>query len=190
MSDDVNCEKCGRLWTEHISSAWHDTPMCPATPQLPIVEQPKRKSWDAYFMDIAAVVATRATCDRAHVGAVIVMDKRVLATGYNGSVRGTAHCDDVGHDLVESIVNGETKKNCVRTVHAEVNAIAQAASYGAAVNGATLYVTHYPCWPCAKLVFNAGIKRIVYASAYNPDVRVLATATSAGFGCEIVEMKP
>jgi dCMP deaminase len=125
-----------------------------------------RQSWDAYFLGIARQVATRATCDRKHVGAVLVLNKTILSTGYNGSIRGLPHCDEAGH-LLE---NG----HCVRTVHAEANAIIHAGHSP----GATLYTTAFPCWPCFKLIANAGIQRIVYADAYNPDPRVTA-ATEA-----------
>ena len=95
-----------------------------------------RASWDQYFMDIAVVVATRSTCPRKHVGAVIVRDKTILSTGYNGSVRGLPHCDEVGHMMVDG--------HCVRTIHAEVNAIIQAAKNGARIDGASIYVTASP----------------------------------------------
>lgn len=138
-----------------------------------------RKDWDDYFMAIATSVATRATCDRKHVGAVVVSRERsILATGYNGSIRGLAHCDEAGHDMVDG--------HCIRTVHAEANAIAQAARNGAKVNGATLYVTASPCWPCFKLIANAGIRRVVYGSFYR-DERIYSAAESAGI--ELVDLK-
>lgn len=112
-----------------------------------------RKSWDLYFLDIARVIATRSTCDRAHVGAVIVRDRVILSTGYNGSARGEAHCDDEGH-LMEN-------NHCVRTVHAEANAICQAAKNGVAVGGSTIYCTHEPCERCRKFIANAGIEKII-----------------------------
>lgn len=118
----------------------------------------KRASWDEYFMAIATVVASRATCDRKHVGAVIVRDKMILATGYNGSIRGLPHCDEEGH-LIED-------GHCVRTVHAEANAIVQAARSGMRLEGADIYVTASPCFGCFKLVANAGIKRIVFGEFY------------------------
>lgn len=118
----------------------------------------KRASWDEYFMAIAAVVASRATCDRKHVGAVIVRDKMILATGYNGSIRGLPHCDEEGHLLEDG--------HCVRTVHAEANAIVQAARSGVRLEGADIYVTASPCFGCFKLVANAGIKRIVFGEFY------------------------
>lgn len=123
-----------------------------------------RSSWDSYFIEFARHAATRATCDRAHVGTILVMDRQILATGYNGSIRGLAHCDDVGH-----LMDGG---HCVRTVHAEANAIASAARRGVCVDGATAYVTHYPCLNCFKLLANAGIVRIVYDSIYRPNDNV------------------
>lgn len=117
-----------------------------------------RPSWDEYFLRMALAVASRGTCDRKRVGAVLVRDKAVLATGYNGSIRRAAHCDDVGHMMVGG--------HCVRTVHAEANAIAHAARHGVHVDGATLYVTCSPCWGCFRLVANAGVWRIVYGEAY------------------------
>lgn len=126
-----------------------------------------RVSWDQYFMDIAKQAATRATCDRKHVGAVIARDKNILSTGFNGSIRGLEHCDDVGH-LME---NG----HCVRTVHAEANAIIQAATNGVGVYGATIYTTASPCWSCFKLIANAGLVRVVYGEFYR-DSRIFEAA--------------
>ncbi|WP_164001936.1 deoxycytidylate deaminase [Pyxidicoccus caerfyrddinensis] len=127
-----------------------------------------RVSWDQYFMDIAKQVATRATCDRKHVGAVIVRERTILSTGYNGSIRGLPHCDDVGH-MME---NG----HCVATVHAEANAIIQAATNGVSIDGATIYTTASPCWPCFKLIANAGLVRIVFGEFYR-DPRIFEFAT-------------
>jgi len=118
-------------------------------------------------MDIARQVATRATCDRKHVGAVLVRDRTILSTGYNGSIRGLPHCDEVGH-MME---NG----HCVATVHAEANAILQAAKNGVRIDGATLYTTASPCWPCFKLVANSGCLRIVYGEFYR-DPRIFEVA--------------
>jgi len=131
----------------------------------------KRLPWDEYFMQIAVQVATRSTCDRKHVGAVIVRDKTILSTGYNGSVRGMPHCDDIGHIMEDS--------HCVATVHAEANAIIQAAKNGTAIDGADIYVTASPCWNCFKLIANSGIKRIFYMEFYR-DERVLEVAAAAG----------
>jgi dCMP deaminase len=130
-----------------------------------------RSDWDPYFMEIAKVVATRATCDRKHVGAVLVRDRTILSTGYNGSIRGMPHCDEAGH-LME---NG----HCVATVHAEANALVQAAKNGVAIEGATIYITASPCWPCFKLIANAGIVRIVFGEFYR-DVRIFEYAQKVG----------
>jgi dCMP deaminase len=117
-----------------------------------------RADWDSYFMKIADVVATRATCDRKHVGAVIVKNNTILATGYNGSLPGMAHCDDVGH-LMEH-------DHCIRTNHAEANAICQAAKHGSRLAGATIYVTASPCWNCFKLIVSSGILHIAFGEMY------------------------
>lgn len=139
----------------------------------------ERKSWSQYFIDIAHEVASRSTCDRKHVGCVLVIDKRIIATGYNGSVPGAEHCDDAGHDLVESVgADGLLAPNCVRTVHAEVNAVAQAA--GAGTKGATAYTNTFPCWGCFKVLVTAGVACIVFDDAYRPDARVRAAAGAAG----------
>lgn len=121
-----------------------------------------RTSWHRYFIEIAKVVASRATCDRAHVGAVLVRNKIVLSMGYNGSPRGTQHCDSNGHMMRDM----GSRQSCVRTVHAEANAIAQAARTGTSVDRSTLYVTHLCCYDCAKLLVNAGVEKIVYGEVY------------------------
>lgn len=119
-----------------------------------------RPGWDDYFMQVAQLVATRATCDRKHVGAVIVVRNRIMATGYNGSPSGLPHCDDVGHQL--RTMDG--RESCIRTIHAEANALHQAGDHHA--RGGTLYVTVIPCYDCAKLVVNAGLVRVVYGEYY------------------------
>ena len=121
----------------------------------------QRASWDEYFMRIAVEVSSRATCDRKHVGAVIVRDKSILATGYNGSIRGLSHCDEDGHMMEDG--------HCVRTIHAECNAIIQAARNGVRIEGATIYVTASPCWGCFKMIANAGIARIVFGEFYRDE---------------------
>ncbi|MGE5313289.1 MAG: deoxycytidylate deaminase [Acidobacteriota bacterium] len=130
-----------------------------------------RVDWHEYFMNIADQVATRSTCGRKHVGAVIVRDRTILSTGYNGSVRGGVHCDDAGHDME----NG----HCVRTVHAEANAVAQAAKNGVAIDGAEIYVTASPCLTCFKLLANSGIRKIYYQEFYR-DERINTYAQEAG----------
>lgn len=124
----------------------------------------RRPSWDEYFIAMAKLAATRATCPRRRVGAVLVRQHRVLATGYNGSVRGAPHCDDIGC----LIVNQNGRDSCVRTVHAELNAILQCATNGVDTAGATLYCTDFPCVACAKALVQAGVERVVYLSEY-PD---------------------
>jgi dCMP deaminase len=136
-----------------------------------------RADWDTYFMNIAKQVATRSTCDRKHVGSVIVRDKRILSTGYNGSIRGLEHCDEVGHMMV----NG----HCERTVHAEANAVVQAAANGVAVDGGEIYITASPCWNCFKLLANAGIRRVCFGEFYR-DERIYEYAKKAGI--ELVDM--
>ena len=132
-----------------------------------------RPSWDEYFMRLAYLVSTRATCTRRKVGAVIVKDRRVLTTGYNGPPKGLAHCDVTGcirEDL--DIPSGERHELC-RGLHAEQNAIIQAAVYGVSIKGSTIYVTNHPCVVCAKMIINAEIKEIVYAEGYPDDLAKL-----------------
>ncbi|MEO7113078.1 MAG: dCMP deaminase family protein [Polyangiaceae bacterium] len=130
-----------------------------------------RASWDEYFMNIAREVATRSTCDRKHVGAVLVRDKCILATGYNGSIRGVPHCDEVGHMMEDG--------HCVRTVHAEANAIVQAAKNGVRIDGASIYVTASPCWSCFRLIANAGVQRIAFGEFYR-DNRIFEMSKTIG----------
>ena len=127
-----------------------------------------RPSWDEYFMQIAQQVATRSTCLRRHVGAVVVREKRILTTGYNGPPRGVPHCDVVGCLREQmGIPSGQRQEIC-RGLHAEQNAIIQAALHGVSTEGGTVYITHQPCITCAKMIINAGIVRAVSASTY-PD---------------------
>lgn len=126
-----------------------------------------RASWDEYFMSIAQVVASRSTCPRKYVGAVLVRDRIILSTGYNGSIRGMPHCSDVGHMMQDG--------HCVATIHAEANAIIQAARTGANIDHGTCYVTASPCWNCFKQLANAGIKRICYGEFYR-DERIFEIA--------------
>jgi dCMP deaminase len=134
-----------------------------------------RASWDEYFMAIGRVVAARSTCDRKHVGAVVVRDRIILATGYNGSIRGLSHCDDEGHMMEDG--------HCVRTVHAEANAIVQAARTGVRVEGADIYVTASPCFGCFKLIANAGLSRIVFGEFYR-DERIFTLSKAIGITLE------
>ena len=126
-----------------------------------------RPTWHQYFLTITRNVAERSTCTRAKVGAVIVRDKNILATGYNGAPAGLPHCLDVGCLVYRSVTpNGETEENCFRTIHAEINAIAQAAKNGHAIRGAHVYITHSPCIHCFKVLINSGVERIVYEKEY------------------------
>ncbi|MFH1017952.1 MAG: cytidine/deoxycytidylate deaminase family protein [Pseudomonadota bacterium] len=132
---------------------------------------PERVSWDRYFMKIALEVSTRSTCDRKAVGSVIVRDRMILSTGYNGSIRGLPHCDEAGH-MME---NG----HCVATIHAEANAIIQAARNGVNISSATVYVTASPCWSCFKMIANAGITKICYGEFYR-DPRIFEVSQKLG----------
>jgi dCMP deaminase len=131
----------------------------------------QRASWDEYFMNIARVVASRSTCDRKQVGAVIVRDKTILSTGYNGSLRGLPHCDEVGH-MIEN-------DHCVATIHAEQNAIIHAARNGVGIDGGVIYITASPCWSCFKSIANAGLRRVVYGEFYR-DERIFSFAARLG----------
>jgi dCMP deaminase len=115
-------------------------------------------------MDIASLASTRSTCDRKWVGAVIVRDRVILTTGYNGSMAGAPHCDDIGHLMIDG--------HCTRTVHAEMNAIAQAAKNGITIAGADLYVTARPCWSCFRVIANSGIENVYYKEEYRPDKNI------------------
>lgn len=127
-----------------------------------------RPSWDEYFMQIARQVATRSTCLRRSVGAIIVRDKRILSTGYNGAPRGLEHCEVMGCMREKlGIPSGQRQEIC-RGLHAEQNAIIQAALHGVSTEGGTIYITHQPCITCAKMIINSGIVRVVCANAY-PD---------------------
>lgn len=127
-----------------------------------------RPTWDEYFMEVADTVAKRATCDRGRSGCVIARDRQILVTGYVGSPRGLPHCDDVGH-LMKQVhhEDGRVSQNCMRTVHAEQNAICQAARLGISLEGATLYCRMTPCRTCAMLIINCGIVRVVCEWKYH-----------------------
>lgn len=127
-----------------------------------------RPGWDEYFMDIARTVATRATCPRAAVGAVITRDRRILTTGYNGAPKGVPHCSEVGCLMVHD--------HCQRATHAEANAIVQGALHGVSLDGATIYCTHQPCMHCSKLLISAGVSRIVYDTPYTDTVALTLLA--------------
>ncbi len=140
----------------------------------------KRPSWDEYFMQMAELTATRSTCLRRHVGAVIVQNKHIIATGYNGAPRGLAHCAELGGCLREKlgVPSGERHELC-RALHAEQNAIIQAATLGHSIEGASIDITHQPCTICAKMIINAGIDKIVVKEGY-PDEMAVSLLAEAG----------
>jgi dCMP deaminase len=134
------------------------------------MDDPKyiRPSWDEYFMEIARTVAKRATCDRGRSGCVIAHNKQILVTGYVGAPTGLPHCDEVGHQMKKMVhEDGSITQHCVRTVHAEQNAITQAAKQGISIAGSTLYCKMTPCRTCAMLIINCGIKRVVCEKKYH-----------------------
>ena len=129
-----------------------------------------RPDWDRYFLDMCEAVARRATCDRGRSGCVIVKDKRIMTTGYVGAPAGLPHCDEAGHDMRKVFnSNGRVTQHCVRTLHAEQNAIIQAARFGIQLEGATLFCKMTPCRTCAMIIINAGIKRVVCKKRYHAD---------------------
>lgn len=136
-----------------------------------------RPTWDEWFITQARTIATRGTCARLRVGAVLVRDNCAFATGYNGAPHGFAHCDDVGHMMSDG--------HCIRSVHAEQNAIVQAARHGVTTVGATVYVTHYPCVLCAKLLIQACVVRVVCGSGYKTDTAAWFFAEA---GIEVTEV--
>lgn len=141
----------------------------------------ERLSWTEYFSLQAVIASSRSTCERAYVGAVIVKNKRVIATGYNGSVHSDAHCIDVGHHLIDG--------HCVRTVHAEVNAITQCAKYGIETDDSELFVTHFPCLNCTKSLIQAGITKVNYLNDYRVDPYAKELLTKANIELNKVELK-
>ena len=145
-----------------------------------------RVSWDECFMEIAEIVKTRSTCMRRQIGAVIVKDNRIITTGYNGAPSGSRHCTEIGtyYRQEHNIPSGERHEMC-RALHAEQNAIIQAARIGNTTDGATIYVTNQPCVICAKMCINAGIRRIVYKDSY-PDELAVKMLNEAGI--ELVKM--
>ena len=140
----------------------------------------KRKDWKEYFMQITELVATRSTCDRAWVGCVLVNDSnRIVSTGYNGSVSGNPHCDDVGHTMREG--------HCIATIHAEMNALLYCAKEGISVKNCSAYVTHFPCLNCTKALIQAGIKNIYYKNDYRVDEYALLLLQRNNVNYERVE---
>lgn len=153
-------------------------------------EKYQRPSWDEYFLHVADTVAQRATCDRGRSGCVIVKNKQILVTGYVGSPSGLPHCDDVGHQMKKTIhEDGSITNHCVRTVHAEQNAICQAAKRGIALEGSTLYCRMTPCRVCAMLIINCGIKRVVCEKKYHAGAESEEMFAMAGVELEFVSQE-
>ncbi len=140
-----------------------------------------RPSWDEYFIKITEMVGSRGTCDRGRAGCVITRDKRIVATGYVGSPTNLSHCDEVGHEMSTAIdYDGKESRHCVRTTHAEQNAICQAARFGISLDGASLYCKMTPCYVCAKMIINAGIKSVICAQDYHGGSRSKEIFAEAG----------
>ncbi len=151
-------------------------------------EKHARPSWDEYFMEVARAVARRATCDRGRVGCVVAKDKQILVTGYAGAPHGLPHCDEVGHQMVTVVGEGGTQsQHCVRTAHAEQNAIVQAAKIGVSIEGGTLYCKITPCAACAKMIVNAGIRRVVCEKRYHAGEESEKLLAQAGVALEFFD---
>ncbi len=146
-----------------------------------------RPSWDEYFMRIVHVVSERGTCDRGRTAVIAVKNRRIIATGYVGSPVGLPHCDEVGH-LMHKVINddGTISQHCIRTVHGEQNVICQAARFGISLDSATMYMKITPCFVCAKMIINSGIKRIVAEKRYHKDVYSLKALKDAGVQVDIL----
>jgi dCMP deaminase len=155
---------------------------------LEVSTRAARPSWDEYFMGLTQEVAKRATCDRGRSGCIVVKDKRIVATGYVGSPPGLAHCDDVGH-LLKKVVDedGTIRQHCVRTTHAEQNAICQAARYGIPLDGTTLYCKMEPCRVCAMLIISVGITRVVAQKRYHAAQDTRDMFRDAGVQLDVLE---
>ncbi len=140
-----------------------------------------RPSWDEYFIKIVDIVGSRGTCDRGRSGCVITKNKRIISTGYVGSPIGLSHCDEIDHEMhTITHPDGHQTRHCIRTSHAEVNAIAQSARFGVSLEGATLYCKMTPCYTCAKMIINAGINRVVSMQDYHGGARSKEIFAEAG----------
>lgn len=150
-------------------------------------EKYRRPSWDEYFLNLVELVGTRSTCDRGKSGCIITKDKRILSTGYIGAPIGARHCDDVGHEM-HTVVHADNheSRHCIRTAHAEQNAIANAARFGVALESATLYCHMTPCYACAKMIINAGIKKVVCNLDYHAGGRSKEIFKEVGVAYELM----
>ena len=145
-----------------------DVSMKSSLPSENSIHEPERPSWDDYFLKIADTVSKRATCNRGKSGCVIVRDRRILVTGFVGSPSGFPHCDDIGHQMKKLVhEDGQITEHCMRTIHAEQNAICQAARQGISLDGATVYTRMTPCRTCAMLIINCGITRVLCERKYH-----------------------
>ena len=147
----------------------------------------QRPSWDEYFSQITELVGSRGTCERGRSGAILVKDRRILASGYVGSPTGIAHCDDLGHEI-HTLTNedGTISRHCLRTAHAELNVIANAARFGVAIDGSTLYCKMVPCYTCAKTIINAGIKRVIALKNYHTTKQTKNVFKKAGVRLDVI----
>ena len=147
-----------------------------------------RPSWDEYFLKIVEMVGSRGTCDRFRGGCVITRDKRIISTGYAGSPVGLPHCDEVGHEMhTVTHDDGSTSRHCIRTAHAEQNAICEAARMGISLAGGTLYCQMTPCYTCAKMIINAGIKKVICAKDYHAGERSKEIFAQAGIEYSLLD---
>ena len=147
----------------------------------------ERPSWDEYFIKLAEMVGTRGTCERGRQGCIITKNKRIISTGYVGAPVGLPHCDEDGHEMhTVTHVDGHQSRHCIRTSHGEANAIAQAARFGVSLDGGTLYVKMTPCYTCAKIIINAGIKRVVCKQDYHVSARSKEIFAEAGIQLNIL----
>lgn len=148
---------------------------------------PSRPNWDEYFLEIADVVGKRGTCDRGRCGAVVTLSNRIIMTGYAGAPAGQPHCDEVGHDMQKRThSDGSVSSHCVRTSHAEENAIVHAARFGISLEGATIYTKMMPCVNCARLIISAGIRRVAASNGYHASTKSEDLFTSAGVTFSVV----
>lgn len=160
----------------------------PACNRLDSRSMTLRPSWDQYFLGLMHEVSKRATCDRGRSGCIVVQDRRIVSTGYVGSPPGLEHCDEAGH-LLKKVVDedGTIRQHCVRTIHAEQNAICQAAKHGTPLDGATLYCRMEPCRVCAMLIIAVGIRRVVCERRYHAGEETRAMFARAGVALEVIE---
>lgn len=147
----------------------------------------QRPSWDEYFLKIMDLVGSRGSCDRGRAGCVITRDRRIISTGYAGSPVGLVHCDEAGHEMhTVTHEDGTQTRHCIRTAHAEQNAICEAARMGISINGGTLYCKMTPCYTCAKMIINCGIKRVVCAQDYHAGERSKEVFKEAGIEFSLI----